>query len=138
MGELVKAAESIGVKSDKLEDFAADVVACAKREPTASFGEGCWIDHWHYNLDLIDAYLYFYPEKITDLFGAQEYLFWDDEHRVKPRVLRYSLRDGVVYQYNSVEFAKEKRDSMHARKGWHNFLHTKRVSCIRQILLRRC
>jgi hypothetical protein len=125
LGEALKALEDEGVELKGREAFAAALSARAKREPAASFGEGCWIDHWHYNLDLIESYLYFYPEKRFELFTAKKYLFWDDEHRVRPRSLRYSLKDGAIFQYSSVEAVKEKREIIGKRKNFHNFLHTK-------------
>ena len=126
LGEALKALEDEGIELKEKEIFAAVLSARAKREPAASFGEGCWVDHWHYNLDLIETYLYFYPEKKFELFTAQKYLFWDDEHRVKPRSLRYSLKDKDVFQYNSIEAVKTKRDIIQKRKNFHNFLHTKK------------
>jgi len=126
LGEALKVLEDEGVGLKNKDLFAAALSARAKREPLASFGEGCWIDHWHYNLDMIETYLYFYPEKKLELFTAKKYLFWDDEHRVKPRALRYSLKDGVLFQYHSVEAIKEKREVIHKRKHFQNFLYTKK------------
>jgi len=126
LGEVLKALEDEGIELKEKEIFAAILLTRAQREPTASFGEGCWIDHWHYNLDLIETYLYFYPEKKFELFTAQKYLFWDDEHHVKPRSRRYSLKGKAVFQYNSIEAVKTKRDIIHKRKNFHNFLHTKK------------
>ncbi len=35
----------------------------AEQHIEATFGEGYWIDHWTYNLDLIDTYLAVYPDR---------------------------------------------------------------------------
>ena len=52
------------------ETFVDAVLAQADQSFEATFGEGYWIDHWTYNLDLLDAYLAVYPDKKDEL------LFW--------------------------------------------------------------
>ncbi len=125
LGELaaIEAVEALG--KPQAEEFLAQAIRGGQREPIASFGEGCWIDHWHYNLDLIENYLYFYPDKKDELFTAANYLFWDDEHRVKERARRYSLKDGRVFQYHALEAVKAKRDLLLGRRDFANFLRTK-------------
>ncbi len=39
------------------------VMAQAKQHIQAEHGEGFWVDHWTYTLDLIESYLAIYPEK---------------------------------------------------------------------------
>jgi len=114
-----------GISFEDKEALADTLVSNVKREPSAVFGEGFWIDHWHYNLDLIESYLYFYPENKSKLFTAKKYLFWDDEHHLKPRNARYTLRDGQVYQYHGLEAVASKRCLISRRKTHVSFLHTK-------------
>ncbi|MFH1503874.1 MAG: cellobiose phosphorylase [Candidatus Omnitrophota bacterium] len=107
------------------EELIRAVLAKAKRRIQADFREGCWIDHWHYNLDLIESFLYFYPEQAEELFLSKDFTFWDDEHRVKKRVSRYTLRAGKVYQGESLEASKEKKMFLREKEEPKNILRTR-------------
>jgi hypothetical protein len=37
--------------------FLEMVLAVSDQQVDATFGEGYWVDHWTYNLDLIESYL---------------------------------------------------------------------------------
>ena len=106
------------------EELVSALLERAKTEPQAKFGEGFWIDHWHYNLDLIESFLYFYPDKVSELFLKTNFMFWDDEVRVKERKYRYFLKDGKVYQLNSLELVEEKKKMISMRRRLRNFLRT--------------
>jgi len=130
LGEFFKLMEEEGIplKFEKREALVVALLTRARREAQAHHGEGYWIDHWRYNLDLIEAFLYFYPDKESDLFLNNNFLFWDDEYKVRPRAGRYVLRLGRVYQGESVEVVREKRALLKERKAFKNFLRTKNGS----------
>jgi len=69
------------------------------------YGEGFWIDHWTYNLDLVESFLKIYPDMLKEiLIDKKEFTFYDSPFCVKPRSERYLLvKDGVVRQYHSLE-----------------------------------
>ncbi|MBU1913066.1 MAG: hypothetical protein KKB22_06015, partial [Candidatus Omnitrophica bacterium] len=71
----------------------------------AEHGEGFWIDHWTYNLDLVESFLKIYPDKLKEiLLDKKEFTFYDNAFCVKPRSERYLLvKEGVVRQYHSLE-----------------------------------
>jgi len=71
----------------------------------AEHGEGFWIDHWTYNLDLVESYLNVYPDKLKELvLDKKEFTFYDNAFCVKPRSERYLLvRENTVRQYHSLE-----------------------------------
>jgi len=117
----VKAKACLSVGRDEL---ALRLLTKGEREPQAVHNQGYWIDHWHYNLDLIESFLYFYPDKLEELFLNEKFLFWDDEHYVKPRSLRYCLKAGKIYQADSLEIDREKRMSLKKRERPKNFLRT--------------
>ena len=51
----------------------------------AKFGEGYWVDHWTYLLDLIETYLALYPEDRSQLLFADHfYTFYDSYVKVQP------------------------------------------------------
>ncbi|MBN3040792.1 MAG: hypothetical protein JW867_06655, partial [Candidatus Omnitrophica bacterium] len=127
LGEFFKLLEEEGikVKNGKRKSLACELLIRGKRRQQAVHQEGYWIDHWRYNLDLIESFLYFYPDKVRDLFLGNNYLFWDDEYKVKKRIDRYLLRAGKVYQGESVEVIRQKRSALKERKTFRNFLRTR-------------
>ena len=76
----------------------------------ANHGEGYWVDHWIYNLDLIDSYAALYPDRIQHLLVERsDFTYFDNDHIVQPRHLKYVLRkDGTVRQLHSVVKDPEK------------------------------
>jgi hypothetical protein len=70
----------------------------------AAHGEGYWVDHWIYNLDLIDSYAALYPDRLRSLLIERpEFSYFDNDHVVQPRDTKYVLRkDGTVRQRHAV------------------------------------
>jgi len=56
----------------------------------------------------------------------RDFVFWDDEYRIKVRHQRYYLRAGKVGQGESIEAVKEKREALKKRERLRNFLRTKK------------
>jgi hypothetical protein len=110
-----------------LTDFINLVVEEAESWTEAKFGEGYWIDHWTYNLDLIENYLALYPEnKEQLLFEKQDYTFYDSHVRVKPRSEKYFLTENGVRQYNAVAADKKKQEEIADRSKFPYYLRTKK------------
>jgi len=103
------------IKPDKSERIAAE------------HGEGYWIDHWTYNLDLLESYEALFPERIERLlFTGKELLFFDSAYRVKPRSKRYVRGPGGHFrQYNCVYLDEEKEDLINSRKREKSWVRTK-------------
>lgn len=108
------------------EKLASALLTQGRREPRASHREGYWIDHWRYNLDLIESFLYFYPDKLKELFLSNNFVFWDEEYGVKKRMYRYFLRGGKVHQGESIEVARDKRAAIKKKGRFNNFLRTRK------------
>ena len=101
-GELAAAAMDAGL-SIPVEDFLDQAVAASDMKIQAEHGEGYWIDHWTYNLDLIDTYLAVFPDRMEDLlFLSKPLPFYDNDHVVQPRRERYVLQHGEPRQSNAV------------------------------------
>jgi hypothetical protein len=85
----------------------------------AEHGEGYWIDHWTYNLDIVESFLSIYPDKLKEiLLDKKEFTFYDNVFCVKPRSERYLLkRDGTVRQYHSLEHDAKKAHLIKHRKN---------------------
>ena len=109
LGQLIEFNRSFGVKIYKgafLKDL-FDNSVCAI---SAEHGEGFWIDHWAYNLDLVENFIALFPERKEEiLFSRKEFLFFDNDHVVEPRTKRFVAgAKGCIRQYNSVILDEEK------------------------------
>jgi hypothetical protein len=105
-----------------LEEFLDRVMSLAEQNLKAKFGEGYWIDHWTYNLDLIESYLAIYPDRRHALLFESSLPFFDSAARVQPRSQRYVLANGQPRQLNAVIQDEEKAALMASRDVEHNWL----------------
>lgn len=98
------------------EAFLVRVLQNADRQFHAVFGEGYWVDHWTYNLDLIENYLAIYPDKKEALlFADNSYTFFDSDRAVQPRSRKYVIRDGRLRQLNAIVQDKRKSELISSR-----------------------
>jgi hypothetical protein len=81
--------------------------------------EGFWIDHWTYNLDLIDAFLNVYPERLRScLWEAHSYTYFENPDVVLPRREKSILTsEGHVRQYGAVRRDPEKEALIASRES---------------------
>ncbi|MGA2490844.1 MAG: cellobiose phosphorylase, partial [Anaerolineales bacterium] len=94
--------ESISLTVD-LQLLLEKVMEASEQHIEASSGEGYWIDHWTYNLDLIESYLAVYPDRQHNLlFSNQDLPFYDNALIVQPRSRKYVLMDGSPHQLGSI------------------------------------
>lgn len=86
------------------EAILAAVLKVAKQDLDVVFGEGFWSDHFTYNLDLVQSYLYVYPDCVQDLLlGRKDYRFFNAPYQVLPREAKYGINDnGDIRQYESI------------------------------------
>jgi hypothetical protein len=144
-GQLLRAAEDheIGLRVAP-DTFVPMAVAHAEQQLAAAFGEGYWIDHWIYNLDLLDTYLAVYPDRKEDLlYDRQALAFWDSPALVQPRSRKYVLgADGQVHQYGAVIEDEEKAALIAARsespnqmRGAHGNGEVVRTSVLGKLVL---
>jgi hypothetical protein len=104
------------------EEFLTQVMSVARQHIEAKFGEGCWIDHWTYNLDLIDTYRAIYPDRMSALLFESSLPFFDSPASVKPRCQKYVLAHGQPRQYNALLEDEEKAALIAARETERNWL----------------
>ncbi len=99
-----------------LRKILAELLSFCEQNDAGGLHEGFWIDHWHYNLDLIDAYLAIYPDRLEDLlFKRKDYTFYDDPDVVLPRREKFQLVQGHVRQYGAVHRDPEKLSLIEGR-----------------------
>ena len=125
-GQLLKAvaAQGIGLAVAP-EAFVKAVLAQANLDFEAEFGEGFWVDHWFYNLDLLDAYLAVYPDRKDELLFAKTVPYAQSPAFVQPRDRKSVLReDGTVRQYGAVVEDPEVAALMASRTAARNLMRT--------------
>lgn len=88
--------------SVSFDEFLGVVLNSSEENLNSNFSEGYWIDHWTYNLDLIDNYLEVYPDRTKDLFFMKDYKFYKNEAYVKPRTEKYQYKEGKLGQYDAL------------------------------------
>lgn len=93
----------------------------------ATHGEGYWVDHWIYNLDLLDSYSALYPDRLhTLLLARPDFSYFDNDHVVQPRSEKYVLRkDGTIRQLHAVIKATDKARLIARRVDSPNRMRTR-------------
>ncbi|MBT3190808.1 MAG: cellobiose phosphorylase [Anaerolineae bacterium] len=88
------------------DEFIAQALHDAQPHLEADYGEGFWVDHWTYILDLFENFLAVYPDRKTDLlFGGNAAIpFYRSPAQVQPRSQRYVLTERGARQYDAVAY----------------------------------
>jgi hypothetical protein len=98
------------------EDILADLLSFCRQNEVGDLHEGYWVDHWFYNLDLIDAFLMIFPDQLRELLLEKRvYTFYDNPDVVQPRTRKIMLVGGQVRQYEAVVRDREKMEMIAAR-----------------------
>lgn len=127
-GELLDAQLAAGAAPAEARQHAEAVLRQADLVQVAHHGEGYWVDHWIYNLDLLESYAALFPDRMRHLLvGRRDFSFHDSDHIVQPRDRKHLLRaDGRVRQSNAVVRDAEKArlianriDHPHAMRSEH-------------------
>jgi len=96
-------------KVENYEKVLNQLLLLCRQNDVGNLHEGFWVDHWTYNLDLIERFLEVYPERLKQLLLSRKiYSFYDNPDVVLPRDKKYVLVDGQVRQYGAVVRDKEK------------------------------
>jgi len=110
-----------------VEEIIDQVFLLAETHIEAEHGEGFWIDHWTYNLDLIETYLAIFPEeKNRLLFDSDPLPFFDNIFCVQPRSKRYVLSGGKPRQSNAVIKDADKARLIQSRTHNHHWVRTEK------------
>ena len=110
------------------EELFKEIFSYASQNIEASHGEGYWVDHWTYILDLVENFLHVYPDQETSfLFDRLHYRFYDSAVTVYPRSEKTVLdKQGNVRQYGSLRHPdKEKIAACKINEHGTNWLKTK-------------
>lgn len=117
VGELYSAlVKGASLNKEEATNLMNEIIDLCLEEVEAEFGEGFWVDHWTYNLDLIEEYLNIYPDKVKELLVEEKnYRFYNSPEYVLSRKDKYVIDEGKVRQYISLA----KKDALSS-----NWIHT--------------
>lgn len=104
-------------RREEAQDYFQRILSKAKKIQEAVHGEGFWVDHWMYNLDLLENFLAVYPDELKSLLvGQRQFTYYDNAHTVQPRNKKYIRRaDGSIRQLHSVQVDNEKQKRIRKR-----------------------
>jgi hypothetical protein len=125
-GQLLKSASSHGLRlAVAPETFVETAVGQAEPVFAATFGEGYWIDHWFYNLDLLDTYLAVYPDHKDELLFARTVPYYQGPAYVQPRDRKsVEVEAAKVRQYGAVVEDEEVMQLIVSRTTVPNLMRT--------------
>ncbi len=118
-GQLMEALMADFGTPDMAQPWFSQILGLADKIQDANHGEGYWVDHWMYNLDLLETYAALYPDRLRKLLLERpEFIYFDSDRRVQPRSRKYVLRqDGTVRQLHSVVRDHEKAALIAGRRA---------------------
>ncbi len=100
------------------EEMLSSILESSDAEQNSQHIDGCWSDHWFYNMDLIDSFLAVYPDRKEELFfGCRDFTFHDSPYVVLPREDKYVLWDGKPVQLGAVKIDEEKKRMIAGRRS---------------------
>jgi len=109
-GELLSFVEENDIAlTSSFEELLAYVLCASSENLEADYGEGFWIDHWTYNLDLVESYLAIYPDKQADLLFEHPYKYYQNKAFVQPRSKKYVQKDNKYRQYHAVRHEEDEQ-----------------------------
>jgi hypothetical protein len=112
------------VKPWPRETVLSELLALSRPLEVGGLHEGFWVDHWTYNLDLLDSYLAIYPDRLEKLLcGRDDYTFFDDPDVILDRAektVQVERDDGtvVVRRYGAVVRDPQKEALIRSRKAF--------------------
>ena len=113
------------------QDFPT-ILSTTEYVPEACFGEGYWVDHWTYNLDLIDQYLRIYPDRTDELlFDCADYRWYETPGiRIRPLDERFKcVNEKIVAGSHLVEKTHEGRFLEHRSTLMEKLITLALVKC---------
>jgi hypothetical protein len=98
-----------------------DAVNNSELNIEANFGEGYWIDHFTYFLDLIESYLAIYPDEFEDLYYNQQiFLYFQSPIDVLNQDQKAVIsKNGGVRQYGSLRHVNQKENFVKIKDDYY-------------------
>ena len=99
-----------------VDESVREILAQCEPLPRADHGEGYWIDHWTYIIDLLDSYLTVYPDREYELyFGDTDYRYFDNAYVVLPRARKWRVDERGLRRHGAVVHDSQKAERMQQR-----------------------
>ncbi|MEZ4223229.1 MAG: hypothetical protein R3B13_19955 [Polyangiaceae bacterium] len=116
-GELVMRLEDLtGLEPERRTSTLDEVLAFSEENDVGGLHEGFWVDHWHYNVDLLEVLLMVYPDRMDELLCSPgRYGTFDDPDVILPRSERTVDVGGKIRSYGAVVRDGEKLARIAAR-----------------------
>lgn len=112
---------NVALKMDR-DTFLKKAMALSKQEIQANYGHGYWVDHWTYNMDLVDNYLNVYPDQLENLLFKGRYRYFMSPAVVLPQADKYVInKEGNIRQYDAVNIDDARvaqRHISHSEANW--------------------
>lgn len=103
--------DDLQLERERAQTVFQAIIAESHQSVEANFAEGYWVDHWTYNVDLLENYSSIYPDQEEELFFGSEYRYFYSPVYVEPREEKYCLLpDGKIRQYGAIDLKKLKDD----------------------------
>ena len=129
--------------AQKAQPWFETILGFADKVQDAVHGEGYWVDHWIYNLDLLESYVALYPDRLKNLlFERHDFTYFDSDHIVQPRDKKYVLRDdGTIRQLHAVvkdadkaKLIGKRTEQAHAMRSGQGYGEIYRTTLIAKII----
>ncbi len=118
------------------EALVGRILELSTEQLEAGFGEGYWSDHWDYLMDLVENYLFIFPDRKKELLtGRKDYRFYDSAGQVRPRRDTYVLNGDKVRQYGSMFHNTEKEKKEGFTAGGTNWVKDENGAFVTTTLL---
>lgn len=127
-GDLLERLSQRDDERDSVMDLFRRVLLVSEKIQDAVHGEGFWVDHWTYNLDLLESFAALFPDRLAALLVERRtFTYYDNAYGVNPRSKRYVQRaDGAIRQLHAVIKDKEKEELIRHRTELPNAMRTGR------------
>jgi len=103
--------DETGLAIADVDSLFKKIIGISHQEIEANFAEGYWVDHWTYNVDLLESFSSIFPDKERKLFFTRDYGYFYSPVYVNPRDEKYSLLpDGKIRQYGAIDLKGLKKE----------------------------
>lgn len=116
-GELALVLDDLtGLNRESTISILSSILSCCQPKEVGDLHAGFWVDHWLYNLDMIETYLAIFPERKLELLTEERaYTFFDNPDVVQPRSLKTFSVNGQARSLNAVVRDPEKEERIRDR-----------------------
>jgi len=97
--------------------LATDILCAATPMVNADFGEGYWVDHWIYLLDMLESYLSVYPDQKQALLHKRCLRWFASRAAVRPLSQRCVPEKNALRQHNALQMVNPAQDWLCAPEG---------------------